>query len=330
MQNILRGSRKRTKRGTLALIFAWGLAAAAAGQAPAAEEAAEARPLDEERSRLFEERGGAFVQAGPALTHYFDFGDPAARSTLVFLHGFCGTGLEAAAIAAPFVEAGYRVVAPDWPGAGLSEALPACTMANLVAWLDAFGGELGLGRFALAGHSLGGFLAAAYAADHPDSVEALVLLDPAGFKEEFGDRVRALASSRFFVDAAAFLYIPWYYELFQYGSVFEDRERAPEEILAFAAASLATRAGREGVKTIAGGIIAREPDLDDLAAVEAPVLLVWGKEDRVLPYQHWTKFIAALPAGALLRSLEDCGHAPHLEKPAETAEIMLDFLLGGS
>lgn len=285
-------------------------------------------PLDAQRERLFGERGGAFVAAGGLRTHYFDFGDPASGRVLVFLHGFCGTGYEADCLAPGFLEAGYRIVAPDWPGAGLSDALPDTSMESLSAWLDSFREALGLERFALAGHSLGGFLAASYAAAHPDRVSELVLVDPAGFQEEFGGLVRSLADSSLFVDAAAFLYIPWFYELFQDGKVFEVPSRAPEEVLDFAAAALATRAGRAGVKSITE-IIAEEPDVAGLERIQARVLLIWSREDRILPYYHWTKFIAALPAGASLRSMEGCGHAPHLERPEETAAIMLEFLGAG-
>ena len=285
-------------------------------------------PLDAQRERLFAQRGGAFVAAGGVRTHYFDFGDPGSGRVLVFLHGFCGTGYEADCLAPALVGAGYRIVAPDWPGAGLSDALSDTSMESLSAWLESFAEALGLGRFALAGHSLGGFLAASYAAAYPGRATELVLIDPAGFQEELGDLVRDLAASALFVDAAAFFYMPWFYRIFQDGKVLSVPARAPEEVFDFAASALATSAGRDGVKSIAD-ILAEEPDVSGLERIEARVLLVWAREDRVLPFYHWTKFIAALPAGATLRSVEGCGHAPHLEKPEETAALLLEFLGAG-
>ena len=56
-----------------------------------------------------------------------------------------------------------------------------------------------------------------------------------------------------------------------------------------------------------------------------PVLLVWGKEDRVLPFAMSEKVRAVMPQTELL-ALEQAGHASHYEKPAVVNEAILSFL----
>jgi len=166
--------------------------------------------LDPAQVELFDRFGGKFATIEGVRTHYFEFGGDGKAGTFLFVHGYAGTGLEVFCVAPSLVEAGYRVVAPDWPGAGLSELLPECSMEAYVAWLETFRRALGIEDFVLAGHSLGGFLAARYAAAYPESLRALVLLAPAGFEKEIGTFLAALADSPPLVETAMALYIPWY------------------------------------------------------------------------------------------------------------------------
>jgi pimeloyl-ACP methyl ester carboxylesterase len=63
--------------------------------------------------------------------------------------------------------------------------------------------------------------------------------------------------------------------------------------------------------------------------VTAPTLLVWGKEDRLVPPVYADEFVRRLPA-ARLQTVEGAGHAPHLEQPAVVARAVRDFLGGAS
>ena len=59
--------------------------------------------------------------------------------------------------------------------------------------------------------------------------------------------------------------------------------------------------------------------------VKAPTLLVWGKEDRLVPPVYADEFARRLP-GARVETVGGCGHAPHLEQPAAVARTVSDFL----
>jgi abhydrolase domain-containing protein 6 len=61
-----------------------------------------------------------------------------------------------------------------------------------------------------------------------------------------------------------------------------------------------------------------------LKRIEDPVLIVWGKEDRVIDYRNGEVFLKAIP-GSRLEILEGIGHAPMVEAPEESARLFLEF-----
>jgi pimeloyl-ACP methyl ester carboxylesterase len=61
--------------------------------------------------------------------------------------------------------------------------------------------------------------------------------------------------------------------------------------------------------------------------VKAPTLLVWGKEDRFVPPVYADEFTRRLP-GARLQTVDQAGHAPHLEQPETVARIVREFATG--
>src|SRR5690554_3083044 len=69
-----------------------------------------------------------------------------------------------------------------------------------------------------------------------------------------------------------------------------------------------------------------EPDFRDvITRIEAPVLVVWGKLDRVIDYRNADVFVDAIP-NARKVLLDDIGHAPMVETPAESARLFREFL----
>jgi len=117
---------------------------------------------------------------------------PPAAPALVLLHGYC-MGSAMWCLALDGLAARFRVLAVDMRGCGASArpAWPAAargarrlSVGAGEAWftesLEAWRAEMGLERAAVLGHSLGGYVAAAYALRHPDRVSHLVLASPAG------------------------------------------------------------------------------------------------------------------------------------------------------
>src|SRR5690348_7544739 len=111
-------------------------------------------------------------------THYLEWGD-AADPSLVLLHGGNSSARGSWTRAAPAFADRYRIIGPDHRGHGETDwgQEAEYTVANYVADFEQVTDLLGLRRFDLVGHSLGGIIALTYAAKHPHMVGRLVLVD---------------------------------------------------------------------------------------------------------------------------------------------------------
>lgn len=248
---------------------------------------------------------------------------PATRPTLLLLHGF-GSSLHSWDAWAEALAPRFRVLRFDLPGAGLTGPEPADdhgderTLRLLLALLEA----RGVAQASVIGHSMGGRIAARFAAAHPTRVDRLVLVAPAGFPDPALDaatnelpllaRMLPHALPRRLVRGA--LEAAWG-DPARLGddtvTRYHDLLRAP------------------GVRA---AMLSRQRPWRDtdprpwLAQVSSPTLLLWGSADRFIPPARAQDFVQALPqAHAVL--LPGLGHLPQ-EEDAQTSLVpVLDFLL---
>lgn len=231
---------------------------------------------------------------------------------VLFLHGFGGDlgnwlfNIDALAEVAP-------VIALDLPGHGQSDAkLPGTSLPELARFVAAFLDRLDVERVHAVGHSLGGAIAAQLALDHAPRVASLAVFGSAGF----GDEVNA-GYTRGFVAATS------------------RRELKPVVELLFADPSLVSRAlvddllkykRLDGVSELLGalqgalfegGRQAATP-LRALADPQLPLLVVWGKEDQVIPAAH----AANAPPHAVVRVFDGAGHMVMMEKAGEVNTLL--------
>ena len=115
------------------------------------------------------------VEVNGVQLHYDAYGDPAAPP-VVLLHGTPANASRWAGIATALAD-GYRVLAPDQRGHGRSGHSAGYSFEAYRDDVRAFADALGLDRFALVGHSMGGTVACLFAERHPDRLTALVLVD---------------------------------------------------------------------------------------------------------------------------------------------------------
>lgn len=138
-----------------------------------------------------------FITLNGLRFHYRDWSAPreSARA-LIALHGLTSTAYAWDTTAQALCDR-YRVLALDQRGHGETEWAMEYTIARGVADLFTFGGAMGLKKFVLLGHSMGGLVAYNYAAVHPDQVERLVIVDygpevqPA-FRQRLGQSMQAI------------------------------------------------------------------------------------------------------------------------------------------
>jgi pimeloyl-ACP methyl ester carboxylesterase len=252
-----------------------------------------------------------------------DFGRRGGGLTLLGAHGWGGSGLQFAPLAAE-LDGDLRVLAPDFPGTGASSP-PADGRYDM----DLFVSVLrrlteGTGPVVLVGHSLGAKVAAAFAARYPEKVRALVLIAPYGLQGQEGALFRALARHRGLARLAASLNNRLAIRLGR-RRVYYDRTRIPGAIMEHTTASQLTRSGRAALAAVTGAMVARDPIDSLLPSLPQPTLILWGREDRVMPSSAAARYAALMPRARLVL-LDRCGHVPMTEKPAETARAIEAFL----
>ena len=121
--------------------------------------------------------------------HRIVYSEGGQGEPVVLLHGFGASADSWNRFAKPLTKH-YRVIAPDQPGWGASTRLETASYAYpaQVERLHQFLSALGLKRVHLIGHSMGGFIASAYAARYPDEVITLGLIAPHGMVEPIAER----------------------------------------------------------------------------------------------------------------------------------------------
>jgi pimeloyl-ACP methyl ester carboxylesterase len=212
----------------------------------------------------------------------------------------------------------FTVWAPTHPGFGRSgdaewmEGID--DLARFHLWLiDA----AGLGRPHLLGHSIGGWTAAEMAAMSPRAIDKLILVAPVGLKPETGEILDV-----FYYPPPQLLgmtvhdpkTIPEWDELF-------GRAPTPAEL------DIAER-NREMTARLTWKPYMHNPRLAHfLPRVANPALIVWGREDRIVPVECGEQYRRLLPS-ARLSVLDKCGHLPPIEQPDVFARLVLDFLGG--
>ena len=274
------------------------------------------------------ERGKADLEERrfSALGHdvvYLDGGEPDGP-TVLLIHGFAADKDNWTRFAPALAKAGYRVVAPDLPGHGEPSRLDAFTydIPNQVAFVEALRAHLGVEAVHVVGNSMGGHVAAGYAAAHPDRTRTLGLFNAAGVTSptpserarivaETGDNPLLVTSAEDFDRLLAFLFV--------------EPPKMPAAVKAhFANRAVTNRAFNDKIygDLRDGRRLPLEPLLPSIAT---PTLVLWGDTDRVLDVSSVEVFTAGLPeAEAVI--LEACGHAPMVERPGEAGEVYLDFL----
>lgn len=240
---------------------------------------------------------------------------------LLLVHGLTASHAVWEPTVAEFAR-GWRVIAPDLPGHGESEKPDApYTIDFFAGVLRSAMRELGVDEAVVAGSSLGGQVALELAAWYPSFTRALVLAAPAvGYSAAMrpvGQALQMMSGPKLLRARLAQVVQQSFHDRSRIGHV--TRRRILEERLAADDFPAFARAVAKSL----GGVLTAEPQ--PLERVTQPVLVVWGREDRLVPVRRSERLLRGLPH-ARLHVLERCGHLPMLEQPTAFNRAMAGFL----
>ncbi len=227
---------------------------------------------------------------------------------LVFLHGLFGS----LSNFAPLVEYFSRCASVYVPLLPIySMPLKEATVEGLVNYIHDFLAQLNLPPVVLIGNSLGGHIALLYALRYPEHTRALILTGSSGLYERtLGTEYPRRNDYQFIRERAQMtFYDPSFVtdELVQ--EVYEavnNRESALR-IISFSRSAMRSNLRHE------------------LPAIQQPVCLIWGRQDRITPPEVAEEFHQLLP-NSELHFIDRCGHAPMMEQPDQFITIMEGFL----
>lgn len=259
--------------------------------------------------------------------HYYVM-HPKRQRMMLLVHGFRGDHAGLIQFAEHWRD--YKIIIPDLPGHGKTPPLAhdRHTIGGYARWVRRFMQTLGLGPVALVGHSFGASVAARVAADSPQGIKQLVLINPV---TESSQGYAPLAK----VYYAIGLGMPYGWSRRWFSSRAVNRVQSwlmmttsdPElraAIYRHHLEDLRFPYYKEVVADVTASVVGKNV-LECVPAIRVPTLLVGGDRDDLAPLaaQHQLK---ELIADSELVIIPDVGHLTHLEKPAEVAAVVQEYL----
>ena len=261
-------------------------------------------------------------------------GGAAERDPILLIHGVGGWAENWRPVMAGLASTGRQVIALDLPGFGQSERPrrvryfgpeEAFYPRFVIAAMDA----LGIDRAHIAGNSMGGAVAYMTAVTAPSRTRSLVLVAPGGLGRDVAFFLRACSLPGFGLvarlprprRAAREVLRTCFYDAGRITpELYEEAERYGNSSFPEFVRALSAGVGIRGVRRSL-----REAWVARSSLYGGPALVVWGREDFVLPLRHLADVHATLPQ-AQVALIDRCGHMPQAERPEEFLAATLPFL----
>ncbi|HUJ80058.1 MAG TPA: alpha/beta fold hydrolase [Nitrospiria bacterium] len=272
-----------------------------------------------------------FLYQGRIRIYYKEAGQ---GEPLILLHGFGETHATWEKLM-PGLARHHRVISVDLKGAGYSDKPDdgRYRVADQAAIVEALADELHLQGVTLVGHSLGGGVALMTALQWRSSgdhrLQRLILIDSAGMSDK---PPRVIAELRWPVFGPLMLYLanPTILVRQILSGNYDDPSLVEPRLVEAYARSMQSPGGRMALIMTARQVIPDQfPELiARYRTLDVPSLIIWCREDRILPFSDAEMFRKTLPR-AMVRPLDHCGHSPQEERPEETLLAIDSFLSTG-
>lgn len=287
-----------------------------------------------------------FTMENGAKVHYRDQG-ARENPVIVLVHG-SNASLHTWEPWVDHLSPYYRIVTLDLPAHGLTGATPDRDYSSQaqINTVHAIVSHLGIDAFVLGGNSMGGGVTWRYTLQHPQNVKAMLLINSSGlpqFRRQSTEKkasTQSLKQTQEIETPLVFTLMskPWFRYLARYIDPYflavqgakSSYNNSPvvTDTLIDRYYELSLRDGtREAIISRFSGFGSRSLAPVDTTALDLPTLIMWGKEDAVIPVSVADQFADAL-GNTTLVIYENVGHVPMEEIPARSAEDIISFLEG--
>jgi len=221
----------------------------------------------------------------------------------------------------------YQVISVDLPGFGLTGPHPRSSYSTFmyVDFLQHLVTTLNLKKFHLVGNGLGAQISWFYAAENPDKLNSLVLLDAPGFEGKSTSWVAIMARTPV-LNRVVWTITPKSFVGLMLEDVYAD-DALITPALIDRHFDLLLRPGNRKAFTDRAQVSENKPPVDIIEKITVPTLILWGAEDARISPEFAYEFHRRI-RGALLKIYQNTGHWPQEENPELTAKDVMAFLEG--
>lgn len=263
---------------------------------------------------------------GPTGRIHYQLSESGSGTPVVLVHGFSTPMWVWEPVYRALVEDGRKVLRFDLHGRGQSARAGRDSLELFHAQLDALRQGLNLqAPFDIVGLSMGGAITSSYTVSQPLHVRRVVLVAPFNT----GRKIPLLGGSPIGEWLAEFVLVPislrWGYR-----NNFSDADAVLDANPELAARFRSSKPSHDYAMALLSSLrnIISQDQLqwyEKLGQLQKPVLLVWGEDDGIVPFDQSPQLRAALGEARFL-AVPDAGHLPHLERPEAVVPVIVDFL----
>jgi pimeloyl-ACP methyl ester carboxylesterase len=279
----------------------------------------------EELKKKYANEFSKFIEVDGMQVHYRDEGK---GTPIVLIHG-TASSLHTWNDWAEELKKTHRVLRMDLPAFGITGANANAdySIQNYTRFLQEFLSKVNVDNFYLVGNSLGGNIAWDYAAEHPEKVEKLVLIDASGLQTNKPQPwIFKLAKTP--VLNSLFLYVtPKAVIKDNMEQVYHDDSKITDELIT-RYHEMALRTGNRQAfidRAKTDFKLGEKSNLEKLKSIKTETLLLWGENDLWIPLDNGKRMNSLLENSKLV-VIKNSGHVPMEENPTESLKLFFDFI----
>ncbi|MFT4576886.1 MAG: pimeloyl-ACP methyl ester carboxylesterase [Polaribacter sp.] len=279
----------------------------------------------EELKKKYANEFSKFIEVDGMQVHYRDEGK---GTPIVLIHG-TASSLHTWNDWAEELKKTHRVLRMDLPAFGITGANANAdySIQNYTRFLQEFLSKVNVDNFYLVGNSLGGNIAWDYAAEHPEKVKKLVLIDASGLQTNKPQPwIFKLAKTP--VLNSLFLYVtPKAVIKDNMEQVYHDDSKITDELIT-RYHEMALRTGNRQAfidRAKTDFKLGEKSNLEKLKSIKTETLLLWGENDLWIPLDNGKRMNSLLENSKLV-VIKNSGHVPMEENPTESLKLFFDFI----